>query len=99
MQADRLDQLIADGVEGGQRAHRLLEHVADLATADCAHLPALAVEPGEIDQLAVGALQPDLASLDPARPLDDAQDRARRHALAAAGFADDAERAPGLEVE
>ena len=36
---------------------------------------------------------------DAARPVDQSQDDARRDALAAAAFADDAERPPGMQVE
>ena len=41
VQPDRLDELVADGVERRQRAHRLLEHQADFAAADRAHVRAV----------------------------------------------------------
>ncbi len=47
----------------------------------------------------VGATQQDFAGDDAAGAFDDAQDGARGDALAAAGFADDAERAAGEQIE
>ena len=84
VQADRLDELVADGVECGQRTHRLLEHQADLAATDRAHLAAVGGELHQIDAAAIGAPQQDLARHDAAGALDDAQDGARGDALAAA---------------
>ena len=99
MQADRLDELVADGVERRQRAHRLLEHQADLAAADRAHLRAVRRQLHQVDRASVRAAQHDLAADDAAGAFDDAQDGARGDALAAAGFADDAERAAGEQIE
>ena len=99
MQADGLDQLVADGVEGGQRAHGFLEDQADVAAADAAHLRAVDGELGQVDDGVVGAAQQDFAADDAAGALDDAQDGAGGDAFAAAGFADDAQRAAGEDVE
>ena len=99
MQADRLDELVADGVKGRERAHRLLEDIADFAAADGAHLAPLPVEFHEVGDAAVLAPEQDLSAFDPPRPLDDPQDRAGRHALAATRFADDAQRVARLEIE
>src|SRR5207248_8343265 len=91
VQADDLADLVADGVEGAQRGHRLLEYERDLGAADRAHLASLGIEPGEVDRRARAvAPQEDAAGLDAAGALDDPQDRARADALAAAALADDA---------
>jgi nucleoside-diphosphate-sugar epimerase len=86
-------------VVGAERRHRLLKHEADLAAADLTDEPALRVELTEVDALATGTAEPDLSALDAARALDDAQDRARGDALAAARFTDDAKRPAGLQSE
>ena len=99
MQADRLDELVADSVKGGERTHRLLEHQADLAAADRAHVRAVGGELDQVHDAAVGATQQDFAGYDAAWAFDDAQDGARGDALAAAGFADDAESAAGEQIE
>src|SRR5262249_18327795 len=103
-QQDRLNDLAADRVHGTERGHRLLEDERDLPAADRAHLLAIRLELREIDHRGRAAVagrpsEPDLAVDDSARPIDDAQDRARGDALAAAAFADDAERAAGRHVE
>ena len=99
MQADRFDQLVADGMKCRQRAHRLLEHQADLAAADRPHLGTITCKLHQIDAAAIGAAEQNFARHDPAGALDDAQDGSRGDALAAAGLADDAERAARVEIE
>ena len=49
MQADRLDELAADGVDRAERRHRLLEDKRDLVAADGAHRLAVGIERGKID--------------------------------------------------
>ena len=66
MQPDRLDELVADGMERRQRTHRLLEHQADLAAADRAHLGAIGGKLHQVELPAVGAAQQDLATDDAA---------------------------------
>ena len=84
--AQALGDLLADRQHRIERGHRLLEDEADLLGADVVHLMA-----GERHQVA--AFEQDLAFDDPARRHGDQfQDRHRRDGLAAAGFADDAER-------
>ena len=84
--AQALGDLLADGQHRIERGHRLLEDEADLLGADLVQFIA-----GERHQVA--ALEHDLALDDAARRhRDQFQDRHRRDGLAAAGFADDAER-------
>ena len=54
VQANGLDDLVADGVEGAERGHRLLEDQGDFAAADVAHLPAVGVERGQVDLVHTG---------------------------------------------
>ena len=74
--------------------------------ADLPHLPALGVELHEVDRVRClrpaaprGPPEADLPAHDPARPLDDAENGARRDALAAAALPDDAERPARMELE
>jgi hypothetical protein len=86
----RLDQLVADLVEGVQRRERVLEDHRDLPAAHLAHVGVARVEqvhPVERD-----------------RPADARVARARQahhghrgHRLARAGLADDAQRLPALD--
>jgi hypothetical protein len=99
VQQHRLDDLLAHGVHRAERGHRLLEDEADVAAPDRAHLTAVGLQLHEIGDAAVGARQQDLALDDSSRRFDDAQDRLRRHALAATALADDAERLAGPHVE
>src|SRR5579883_1839774 len=93
MALDHLDDLVAHREGRVERGHRLLKDHGDLVAAPLAHLRRLELE--EVD-----ALEQDLAAGNPARrPRDQAHDRERRHALAAAGFADDAESAASLQRE
>ena len=66
----------------------------------CAHLPALRGRggPGRSSRPSPSRSE-DLPADDPARPLDDPQDRARGDALAAAALADDAQRLARVDVE
>ena len=101
MQAHGLHDLIAHGVDRTERAHRLLKDQSDLAPADSPHLVAARIELREIVGAAVvaGPAKMDRSAHDPTGALDDSQDRARRHALAAAALPDDAQRLPGVHVE
>ena len=89
---ERLADLVADGVDGIQRDHRLLEHEADAAPADPAHRAL--VEPEEIL-----AVERDAAAGDPARRHHEPDDRQRGDRLAAAGLADEAERLAPADAE
>ena len=67
VQADRLDDLMADGMHRAQARHRLLEDHGDVAAADGAHLAPARIELGDIDdavadRAAVGAVEQDLAA-------------------------------------
>jgi hypothetical protein len=90
---DRLGNLVADGERGVQRSHRLLEDHCELVAAQVAQALRRALQQ-------VFALEQHLAVGDAPRRLGhEAHDRERGHALAASGFADDAERAAALEPE
>ena len=93
-----LADLVADGVDGAERAHWLLEHVGDHAGPNRPHRPSVAAEQREI-QLAFVAAQDDLAADDSSGLLDDAQNRMRGHAFAAARLADDAQRLARVDIE
>ena len=82
MRVDHLGDLIADAIDGVQRAHRVLEDHRDLLAADVAQL--VIVEPVEF-----AAAEADRAG-DPGvgRP-GEAGECLRGNAFAAAGFADD----------
>ena len=84
VQDQRLGDLPADAHDRIERGHRLLEHHRDGVAADAAHLGF-----GKPDQLA--AVEPDAAFDPPGRVRHQTHDGERRHALAAAGFADHAE--------
>jgi hypothetical protein len=88
VQLHRLGDLPAHGEHRVQRGHRLLEDHGDAVAANLAHL-ALA----QLHQ--VGAAQPHGARVTPRRRGHQPQDRQRGHALAAARFADHAQRAAG----
>ena len=100
VQADRLDDLVADGVDGGEGDHRLLKDHGDLVAADGADLPPAGVEAGQVDDLGRrrGAVRAGVAVVEQF-PLDDAprrrhdpQDRLGRDRLATATLADDGQR-------
>src|SRR5205823_4808341 len=93
MQPQHLGDLLADAEHRVERAHRLLEHRADVA-------PAQRAQPcGRRGEQVFAAV------IDAAGRIDDgvlgqqAQDRHRRHGLAAAGFADQGERRVVPELE
>ena len=88
----RLGQLQADRERRVQRRHRILEDHRDLAAA---HVFELVLR--ELVQHA--ALEADLAGLDPRRRHEQPHDRERRHRLAAARLADDAERLAAIDRE
>ena len=88
---DGLDDLVSDGVDGGQRRERILEH----------HRHGFAAQPGQT--LVVAPQQLVAVQLD--RPLDSsrgrqqAHDRKRGHRLAGPGLTHHGQRLPGGEVE
>jgi hypothetical protein len=91
VQRDRLADLPADRVERVERGHRLLEDHRDVVAADALHLAF-----AELEQ--VPALEADRTADDAAgRVGDQAQDGKRRHALAAARFAHDAQGLAALQ--
>jgi hypothetical protein len=92
MPHDPLDDLVADGERRIERRHRLLEDHRDAIAADVAQRRGRQAKE-------VGAFEEDFAGGHPARARDEAHDRERGHALAAARFADEAERAAGSDVE
>ena len=81
---DRLDQLLADGVERVERGQRVLEDRADVAAAHAAHRLVRQV----VDAPAVEA---DLAAGDAPGRVEQADDRGAGQRLAGARFADHAE--------
>ena len=85
MLPNRLGNLLADGVDGVERCHRLLEDDANFLAPDPPHL--LLAQRNEI-----AALPEDLAGDDPpGRHRDQLEHGECRDGLATAGFADDAE--------
>ena len=93
VQADGLADLVADRVDRVERGHRLLEDHRDIVAAHLAH-PRL----GRVEQVFAG--KADGALGDPARRhRHQPHDGERRHALAAAGFADDAQRPARRQIE
>ena len=92
VRANRLDDLAADRVERIERGERVLEHRADLAAADPAHLRVRQA----VDAPAVEA---DLAAGDAARRVDEPDDRRPGDRLAGAGLADHAEHLAARDLE
>ena len=93
METHGLGDLVAHREHRVERRHRLLEDHRDLVAPDLRHLVL-----GELREVA--ALEHDRRGrLDPARQVDQPHDRERGHRLAAAGLADDAERAARLDRE
>jgi hypothetical protein len=91
-----LGHLLPHGEHGVQARHRLLEDHPDAAAA---HPPQLRLrQTGEIERVAARVEQ-DLAGLDRARRGYEAEDRHRRHALAAAALAHEPEHAAALDLE
>ena len=93
MAVQHLGQLAADGEHRIERAHRILEDHGHACAADLARLRfAQRQEIGAVEGHRIGG---DLAG----RLGNQAHDRQRRHALAAAAFADQAQDLAFLEVE
>ena len=93
MLADGLGDLLAHCVDRVQRGHRLLEDDRDLLAADLPHL--LGAERHEVAALPHDAAFDDAAG----RHLDQLQHGHRGDGLAAAGFADDAQRLAPVDGE
>ena len=91
VQAQRLDDLRADGVHRRQRTHRLLEDEADAPAADAQQFRAALGERHDVD-LPVAVAQQHPAAGDGAVFVDNAQKRAGGDALARAALADQAKR-------
>jgi len=92
MKEDGLGNLAADGIDGIERSHRILENNADSATAYLAHLFF-----GVLCD--IFPVEQDFAPDDLAGLRQDAQDGIGGNAFTAAGFADDAEHLAFFEVE
>jgi hypothetical protein len=90
--AQRFRQLIADGEHGVQRGHRLLEDQRDRRAAHLAHLAL-------VEGQQIAPLEEDVPARDAARRLDEPHDRQRRYRLAAARFADKAQRLARADLE
>ena len=86
----RLGDLVADGVDRVERQHRLLEDHRDDAAAQV-------LEPGLVERQHVLAGEPDRAVDAAAARRQHAQQRPQGHALARAGFAEQAEHLALLE--
>ena len=93
MQRNHLADLVANGIDGIERGHRLLEHDGDFPGANPVHLV-------RAQRNEVAALPQDLSAGDASgRHRDEFQDRKRRHGLAAAGLADDTHRLAAADGE
>jgi len=98
VQQDGLHDLVADGVDGVEARHRLLEDHGDVVAADVAHL-ALA-EAHQIVDFPLLLAEQNLPAIEPARRARDELQRAhRRHALAAAGLADHRQRLALIDAQ
>ena len=84
MQPQRFDDLVADGVERRQEAHRFLVNQADGAAADVTQPLRFRIERGDVDGVALWLCQPHFARFDVAGSVEDAQDRLGGHRFAAA---------------
>jgi hypothetical protein len=71
VESERLDDLIADRVDGAERRHRLLGYQGDLGAPDGAHGGSLGREPAQIDGWRRILPEEDLAADDAAGWLDD----------------------------
>ncbi len=91
MQAHRLDDLRADGVHRRKRTHRLLEDQPDPPATNAQQFGAALGERDDVG-LPVAVTQQDTAAGDGAVLVHDAQQGARRDALARAALADKTER-------
>src|SRR5687768_12349787 len=92
MDAQRLSDLMADGKNRIERAHRLLKDHRDAPAADRAHFPRAAGRQ-------IGSVEVD-RSVEPGEIVrQEPQDRKAGDGLAAAAFADDADALAGGDVE
>ncbi len=91
VEANSLDELVADSMHRRKGAHRFLKDHGDLFAPELANFLSPGVELGEVDG-AVALVQNQLARNYPSGWVDDLQKRARGHRLAAARFAHHAER-------
>ena len=99
VEPDGFYELVADGVDGAEGGHGLLEDVAYLGAAYRAHLPAAGLQGGQVDHL-VGALAVEYLAVHYASwPAEGHHDGEGGDALAAAALADDAEGLPLVQVE
>ena len=89
---ERLLDLAADREDRVQGRHRLLEDQRDSRAANLLHRSFV-----ELHQVA--PVEPHRSAGDATRTIDQPKDRQRRHRLAAAGFTDQAERLPLVDVE
>ncbi len=87
---DRLGDLVADGVDGGQRGHRVLKHHADRLAAERRHRAV-----GETEQF--GAVQPHRAA-HPGVFRQQAHDGHCRNGLARTRLADHGDDFPGVDA-
>src|SRR6185503_12155510 len=99
VEPERLDDLLAHGVDGTERGHRLLRDQRDLGAADRAELGALRGEPRQIDRGLRVLPEQDPAADDAPGRLDDLQDGLHGDALAAAALADDPDDLAWMHVE
>ena len=101
VQQQGLADLVADRVQGRERAHRLLEDDRDPAAPDRAPDRVVVGVAREVERLVVPArvAQDDLAAGDPRGLRQDAEDRLRDHGLAGAALADQSDRLAGLDRE
>ena len=101
VQGQRLADLIAYGVQGRQRRHRLLENDGNAATADRLHLLALHVEFRDVDHRfgMPGVAQQDFSLLDSGDPGQDAHDALRHDGLAGAAFTHQGHRAASRDTK
>ena len=92
MHFQRFGDLAADGVDGVECRHRLLQHQADFAAADRAHRAL-------VEGQEVAPVEPHRAPDDPPGRVDQAQDRQRGQRLATARLAHQGQRLAGVERE
>ena len=92
VEADGLDQLVADREERVQAGQRVLEDGADASAADL-------LQPGLVQLVDALAADADLARGDAPRRLEQAQHRHAGHRLAGTTLADDAQDLAGRDAE
>ena len=105
VQEDGFGDLLADGTDGAEGGHRLLEDHGDLIAANIAELAVVRLELCQVDDVGgVGAVfkravEANLAFNDLARGRDETHDRHGGHAFATAALADDADDLAAADVE